>query len=98
MEQLSCPHCRSTEIDREARLVASDRSTTVGRWRLKYGLVSALAAMLFGVLCAFASWRWFDPPMNEAAIIIAVLSFMFAIFVLATTLYFSRWTDATEYR
>ena len=78
--------------------MASDQSTSIGHWRLKYGLFSALAAALFGLLCIFASWRWLEPPMDEPAVIIAVLSFVFAIFVLATTLYYSRWSDVVQYR
>ncbi len=97
MAKLQCPHCQSEEIDREDRLVASDRSTSVGRWRLKYGLASAIGVGLFGLLCLLASWLWLEPPANEAAFIIAVLAFIFAAFVLGTTLAFSRWTDVTQY-
>ena len=98
MAQLQCPHCRSEDIDREERLVASNKSTSVGRWRLKYGLFSAFAAGLFGLLCVLASWLWLEPPLDEPAIIIAVLAFVFAAFVLGTTLAFSRWSDVTQYK
>ncbi len=97
MAKLQCPHCQSEEIDREDRLVASDRSTSVGRWRLKYGLASAIAAGLLGLLCLLASWLWLEPPANEPVFIIAVMAFIFAAFVLGTTLAFSRWTDVTQY-
>ena len=97
MAQHQCPHCQSEEIDQEARLVASDRSTSVGRWRLKYGLASTIVAGLFGLICLLASRLWLEPPLNEPAFIIAILAFIFAAFVLGTTLAFSRWTDATQY-
>ena len=98
MSQLLCPHCQSEEIDSEERLVASDKSTSVGRWRLKYGVASAFAAALFGLLCVLASWLWLEPPLDEPAVIIAVLAFIFAAFVLGTTLAFSRWSDVTQYK
>ena len=98
MEQFSCPHCQSSEIEQETRLMASDNSTSIGQWRLKYGRFSALAAALFGLLCVVASWRWLEPPMDEPAVIIAALSFLFAIFVLATTLYYARWPSSIQYR
>ncbi len=98
MEQLHCPHCQSSEIEQEIRLMASDQSASVGRWRLKYGLISFSAAVLFGLLCVVASWRWLEPPMDEPAVIIAALSFIFAIFVLATTLYYARWASTIQYQ
>ena len=78
--------------------MASDKSTSVGRWRLKYGLASAAAVGLFGLLCVLASWLWLEPPLDEPAVIIAVFAFIFAAFVLGTTFAFSRWSDVTEYR
>lgn len=78
--------------------MASDESTSIGYWRLKYGLFSALAAALIGLICVVASWRWLEPPMIEPAVIIAALSFVFAIFVLATTLYYARWPSTIQYR
>ena len=78
--------------------MASDQSTSVGRWRLNYGLAVAFAAGLFGLLSLLASWLWLEPPLNEPAFLIAVLAFVFAGFVLGTTLYFSRWSAVTQYR
>lgn len=96
MAKLQCPHCQSEEIEFESRLVGSDKSTSVGRWRLHYGLATAFAAGLFGMLCMLVSWFWLEPPWNEPAFLIAVLAFLFAAFVLGTTLYFSRWTNITQ--
>ncbi len=95
MDQPQCPFCQSRDIEQEVILVASDQLHSLGRSKLKFGIISGLAAIIFGLLCIFAAWH--QPHIEVAAIVIVVLSFLFAFFILAATFYYSRWHDVRHY-
>jgi len=94
--QLVCPQCKSTDIRAEERLTSPRSIGSIGSWRIRLGYGVAIAVIAFGLIAILAR-RFVDPTMGTILLAIGVISFAYALYVLAGSLYAGRWARTDRY-
>lgn len=94
--QLVCPRCKSKNIKEEERLTSPNSIGTIGSWRIGWGYGVAIAVIAFGILAIFAR-RFVDPTLDTLFLAIGIISFVYALYVLAVSLYAARWSRVKKF-
>lgn len=105
MSAQTCPKCGSSNTFVDSRRRHPTNSTTVGSWRIPYGLFFGGLILIFGLAALFLGRAAGDAFMSQIATVISTLSLVLAAFILGSAFYITRWTeteelhcDACEYR
>ncbi|RLT40511.1 MAG: hypothetical protein DWI57_08370 [Chloroflexi bacterium] len=84
-----CPRCKSKNVKEEERLASPGSVSTIGSWRIGWGYAVAIAVIAFGILSIYAR-GFVDPTLDLLFLSIGILSFVYALYVLAVSLYAAR--------
>lgn len=84
-----CPRCKSKNVKEEDRLASPGSTSTIGSWRIGWGYGVAIAVIAFGILAIYAR-SLVDPTLAFVFLAIGVLSFVYGLYILATSLYAGR--------
>lgn len=95
-EGIICPRCGSKKVKQEERLASPNAVGSIGSWRVGWGYGVAIAVLLFGVLALYVR-RFVDPTLDTLFLAIALVSFIYALYVLAGSLYAARWAHVKKY-
>lgn len=95
MATAKCPYCGGERTHNEKRRKNPQNAGTLGSWRIPYGLVFGSLALFFGLAMLAVMSVLPDPFLRQLAMILAVLSFVLAAFILAPTIVISRWQEHT---
>lgn len=93
MAAVRCPNCGGERTHIEKRRKNPQNSSTLGSWRIPYGLLFGGLALLFGIAMLAVMGVLPDPFLQQLAAILAVLSFVLAAFILGPTIYITRWDE-----
>lgn len=95
MTAAKCPNCGGERTHIEKRRKNPRNAGTLGSWRIAYGLIFGGLALLFGVTMLAVMTVLPDPFLRQLAIILAVLAFVLAAFILTPTIVIARWQEQT---
>lgn len=93
MAAVKCPNCGGERTHIEKRRKNPKNASTLGSWRIPYGLLFGGLALLFGVAMLVGMSVLPEPFLQQLAAILAVLSFVLAAFILGPTIYIARWEE-----
>ncbi|MBI3958894.1 MAG: hypothetical protein HY328_08795 [Chloroflexi bacterium] len=94
--QIVCSRCASKRVKEEERLTSSKSIGSIGSWRIGWGYGVAIAVIGFGILSIFAR-RFVDPTLDTVFLAIGIVSFVYALYVLAGSLYAARWSRVKKF-
>ncbi len=97
-EMVVCPECGQARGVLENRRQDPKSGATVGTWRISYGLVAGIGALVVGVLAVFINLSGQDAFMDLFSLFLAAIALVLALYILGTTLYIARWTPMQEMR
>lgn len=93
---LACPRCKSKNVKEEERLTSPNSIGSIGSWRIRWGYGVAIAVIAFGAFAIFAR-SFVDPTLGTVFVAVGSISFIYALYVLAVSLYARRWAKVKKY-
>lgn len=97
-QMVVCPKCGQERCVLENRRQDPKSATTVGAWRITYGLVAGIATLLVGVLAVLINLSSQDAFIDLFSLFFAAIALVLAVYILGTTLYITRWVPIQEMR
>lgn len=90
-----CPRCKSKNVKQEERLASPNSVSSIGSWRVGWGYVVAIIVIGFGLSALYVR-RYVDPTLDTLFMAIAIVSFLYGLYVLAGSLYAARWSHVRK--
>ncbi len=97
-QMVVCPKCGQERGVLENRRQHPKSGTTVGAWRISYGLAAGIATLAVGIVAIFINLSSQDAFIDLFSLFFAAIAVALAIYILGTTFYISRWVPIQEMR